>query len=418
MKKAILFFDPKGTIFEVVKLAKREGYVPIAFSSDFDLLETQPVYQEGRDAFAEIYKVNSWQDLNELDTLIAEIGGRLDIVGCYGGMDACALPVGRLRKKLGLPTSEPERIEAVLDKYAMRRTLIEAGLSSLQIYKGQEFEKLEPGEWPFKNVAYFKPTHGSFSAFVSRCDSRAEYEKCFLLWNNLEQSDLPNYLKNYLLQGDYLLEEEIEGELLSVEAISHEGNFKPLGLLSRILYSKNAVVEMGSCFPYPHTRENEIIELVRSAHKVLGITDGPTHTEVIVGKDGKIEIIDFNPRFVGADVLQSINLAYSINIEEALLAYALGQEIYLAAVRKQFSCLQYFLTPEITNLKSVTFPLDSRIQFTNIFKKIGDRVSLGDRQIDYLGCYLTVGLEFGETIAKSFELRSQLRINNDQKGIF
>ena len=62
------------------------------------------------------------------------------------------------------------------------------------------------------------------------------------------------------------------------------GSFYSLGLVSRILYSKNPIVEMGSCFPYSHPIEKDIVDKVKRVHEEIGFFHGPTHTEVIVSK--------------------------------------------------------------------------------------------------------------------------------------
>ena len=194
--------------------------------------------------------------------------------------------------------------------------------------------------------------------------------------------------------------------------------FKVLGLLSRILYSKNPVVEMGSCFPYPHPLAEKIVSLVARAHEVLGLTDGPTHTEVIVNPAGEVEIIDLNPRFVGADVLQSINHAFEIKVEEVLLDWALSNNIVVPKGHRKFSCLQYFLPPAVDTLESVRFPVDSTIRFTSTFISPGSNIESQERQIDYLGCYLTVGSSFDAALRKSNELRSGIVINEKYGAVY
>jgi biotin carboxylase len=196
------------------------------------------------------------------------------------------------------------------------------------------------------------------------------------------------------------------------------GKFQVLGLLSRILYSKNPIVEMGSCFPYPHPQREKIITLVETAHQALGLTDGPTHTEVIVNENGEVEIIDLNPRFVGADVLQSINYAYGIKAQEILLDYALGENPVIDFSENRYSCLQYFFPPEVASLQSVDFPEGTEIKFHSQFIANGSKLSTVNRQIDYLGCYLTVMPSFSEALNRSRELRSQVKINGDQNGVF
>jgi biotin carboxylase len=191
-----------------------------------------------------------------------------------------------------------------------------------------------------------------------------------------------------------------------------------LGLLSRILYSKNPIVEMGSCFPYPHPLADQILDLVRAAHRVLGISDGPTHTEVIVDKHGRIEIIDLNPRFVGADVLQSINHAFDVKIENQLLNFAIGLETHLPIEANQYACLQYILPPSVKYFEHIDFPRNEEVKFSTQFLLPGTAIKSRDRQIDYLGCYLTVMNTFDEAVHRSRELRTQIKVNKTHEGVY
>ena len=418
MNKTVIFLDPKGTIFEIIRAAKKRGFYVIALSSDPSLLDVAEPYRSARHMVDEVKFIDDWNNDLIVSEIIESILNRVQVVGVYGGMDACAFHVAWLREKLGLPTSKPESVKNVLNKFLMRSTLKKNGLSDLKIAGQQEMVKNLEKNWLFDKAAYFKPTHGAFSAFVARCESQAQFKELYQKWLLLADSKIPNYLKRYLERGEFYLEEEIEGELLSVEAIASGNKLQVLGLLSRILFSKNHVVEMGSCFPYHHPQIKEIIDLVTKSHLALGLTDGPTHTEVIVGKNGKLEIIDLNPRFVGADVLQSINYAFNFNIEEVLLDFSLGLKISLPEQIYQYCCLQYFLPPKISTFESIKFPDAPEIKFKSVFKKPGYNISSNDQQIDYLGCYLTVASSVDEAKKKSELFKNGVLVNECEKGVY
>jgi biotin carboxylase len=254
---------------------------------------------------------------------------------------------------------------------------------------------------------------------VKKCENLNDFENVKRAWEEGVEKENP-LIRDYLKScPDFHVEEAFEGELLSVEGLSNSGSFQSLGLLSRILYSKDPTVEMGSCFPYPHPLAKNIIDKVATAHRALGFSDGPTHTEVIISKNGEIEIIDFNPRFVGADVLQSVNFAYGTKIEEALLDFAIGQTPIINSPQKSlYSCLQYVLPPKIATFESIEFPKDPDVKFSTTFTKPGQKIDSGERQLDYLGCYLTVGQSFEAAIKKSSSLKSQVKVNKNFEGTY
>jgi biotin carboxylase len=408
MSGTVVFLEPKGTILEVIRAAKEEGFKVVAIVSDPDLLAGLPdPYKSALPCIDHIVRIRSWSDWNEVSAAVGQLKA---VEGMYFGVDGCAVAGALLRGEIGLPTTLAPAMELVLDKHRLRMRLREAGLSKLQAFHGSSVDKWTG--WNLRGAGYFKPVHGSFSMYVARCNSLAELRKAKQMWESGERAT-PKFIADYLMsRREYHLEEAFDGELMSVEAIVFRGEFLFIGLTSRILYSEDPTVEMGSCFPYPHPLLDRIISLVRAAHSAVGFSDGPSHTELIVEGSGDMEIIDFNPRFVGADVLQSINNAYGIRIERALLDYAVGRRPSCSFKPIAFSCLQYFLPPQPLTIESIDFPDAPEVKFHTSFVQPGTKITEVGRQIDYLGCYLTVMPTFEEALARSHDLRTRVLINN------
>ena len=416
MRQIALFLDPKGTVLEVVRTAKQRGLFVVAAVSDETLLHTAPEpYHSAVGCIDQIIPVDTWNDAtaHKVANTLRPLG---KVVCVYSGFDPCAVVSAKLRQEFGLPTTSPEILALILNKQHLRTRLKEHGLSHIKSVSQSVADKWQ--SWEFGGAAYFNPVHGFFSAYVKRCESWEDFKAARSEWEKGNASD-PAYVKNYVRsENEYYLEEAFDGELLSVESISSSGKFQCLGLLSRILYSKNPIVEMGSCFPYPHTFRDKIVAAVEKGHEMLGFTEGATHVEVIVSKSGEVEIIDFNPRFVGADVLQSVNNAYGIRIEEQLLDWACGKSPVIETKNAQHACLQYILSPESLQFDSISFPKVTEVKFKTTFVKPGMKLSSIDRQLDYIGCYLTVMPTFESALSRSKELRSEIKINGHLEGAY
>ena len=417
MRECVLFIEPRGTVLEVVRAAKERGYAVVALTSQTQLIHRAPEpYRSAAPLIDDVISIVSWEDHSAVFDAVSFIRRRFSIRGVYTGSDPCVVIASNIRQQIGLPTPAPESFALILNKYRLRTKLRELGLSTLKSVHGTEVDAWKT--WQLAGAGYFKPLHGFFSAYVQRCDSMASLANARSEWKAGVKNE-PPFVRNYLESlNEYHLEEAFDGELLSIEGLSSGGQFTAIGLLSRILYSKNPVVEMGSCFPYPHPQAEKIIALVRDAHRELGITDGPTHTEVIVDACGRVEIIDLNPRFVGADVLQSINNAYGIKIQEALLDFALGQPIRIAPRENKFSCIQYVLPPNIDQFESIQFPSFPEVKFTSSFLEPGAKIKSFGKQLDYLGCYLTVMPTFDAALARSRELRELVIVNGRHQGAY
>ncbi|HEV7737936.1 MAG TPA: ATP-grasp domain-containing protein, partial [Chlamydiales bacterium] len=320
-----------------------------------------------------------------------------------------------LREHYGLPTTRCGTFSDIINKFKLRKTLKESGLSSLSHFHGQEVDKWD--RWHLNGPGYFKPVRGTGSLFVARCGNLEDLRRAKEDWTK-SAGRLPKLYDNYLhSSSDYHLEEEIDGKLFSVEGISVNGDYRCLGIVSTIVFSEDPIIEMGSCFPFAHPLSDSIIELVKNAHRALRITEGPTHTEVIV-KDERIEIIDLNPRFIGADVMYSINHALGIRVEEILTDWIIGKPLSkFNTVPKQYSCLQYIMPPhEVDFIKSLEFPKDESIVFRLKLVPESKKMVSDPSQIDVIGVYLTVGNSFEEAIENSKSFQEKILINKTFKG--
>lgn len=417
MKNSIIFLEPKGTMLEVIRAAKRRGFMVVALISDHSLLDSLPSpYASARQCIDQLMLIEDWNDLSKILSVAQALNQSRPVKGVFFGLDLCAIAGAYLREHFGLPTPKPSDMELIVNKHKLRNKLSEAGLSKLRSIPGASVDQWT--EWEMDSPAYFKPVHGAFSLHVTRCESLTDLERAKTAWMNGVNA-IPKFLSGFIYsKPEYHLEEEFEGELMSVEGISTGGEYLCLGLTSRIMYSKNPAVEMGSCFPYPHHLTDAIVEFTRAVHSRLGFTDGPSHMEIMVNADGEMEVIDFNPRFIGADVLQSINFAYGLRIEEVLLDWCVGCRPNFAPRKADYSCIQYVLPPHELLLEAMDFPNVPEVKFSTSFVKPGTQVSGADRQIDYLGCYLTVMPSYESAIARSKELRRLVTINKTIQGAF
>lgn len=413
----LLFLEPKGTGLEVVREAKRQGYRVVALVCDPTMLSGTPhPYRTAISDIDQTITVKSWDDWSALLSTAEALHKEDPISGVYFNLDATAESATRLREHFKLPAPSRETMALVLDKYRLRQCLRDNGLSSLMSYRGETADSW--AKWPFKGEAYFKPINGSFSAFVEKCASLTDLACARNAWASMGD-ETPAMLRDYIGRGNgFLVEEAFDGELMSLEGISFGGEYKALGLTSRILYSKNAIVEMGSVFPYPHKLAAEILEFVKKVHKAVGFTDGPSHVELMVDSFGRMEIIDFNARFIGADVMQSINFALGIKVQEALVDFAVGKPSQLSFTQKHFACLQYALPPQALTIEAIEFPKAEDVVFHTAYIQPGQKVESTERQIDYLGCYLTLGSSFEDALSRSRAHREAFIVNGKLKGSF
>ena len=86
--------------------------------------------------------------------------------------------------------------------------------------------------------------------------------------------------------GEVLLEELVEGPLVSIETLTRGGMHEVLGITDRILGGRPFFVELGGSFPAEVPGGDEAVGAALRALDAIGFDYGPAHTEVVLSKDG------------------------------------------------------------------------------------------------------------------------------------
>ena len=127
----------------------------------------------------------------------------------------------------------------------------------------------------------------------------------------------------------------MQGPEVSVETISYKGICHVIQVTDKITTGVPYFVEMGHS--QPSSLDKETIEKIKkvaiNANKAIGIENGPSHTEIKVTKDGP-KVVELGAR-LGGDNITTHLVPYStgVNMVEASINIALGQEIN---IRKKF----------------------------------------------------------------------------------
>jgi biotin carboxylase len=410
-----LVFEPINHMYKVIEAASRRGL-------DVLVLHSQPLISSGPYAsclghISEAHKIADWDhnDAN-FDRLLEMTKGRR-VVGTYAAHEVTLEFEARVQEHFGLPTKTLEVVRNFLNKVTVRRRLAEHGLTRLRVLEQPEAEALS--SWPVgERALFFKPIRGAGSAYVTRCQTLAELKAAIAQWQ-AAQIDCGALLRKHLDNGaGFFVEEEAVGELLSVEGYVYRGQYHLVGLTSRTVLQRDIAVEMGATFPYEHPRQEEIVDKVRRIHEALGVAHGPTHAEVVVPRDGEIELVELNLRFIGADVLMLINAAYGVNMEDDLVALAVGDQPQLRFGRNngRFACLQYLLPPAgVQQLDSFELP-EQNLPFVKIIKPTGSKLASTDFQLDWIAGFVTCGATYRDALERGLDIRQRTLVNGRPLG--
>ena len=134
--------------------------------------------------------------------------------------------------------------------------------------------------------------------------------------------------QEYSFKHEAIVEQFIEGREISVEFISFKGVHFPLQITDKVTTEAPHFVEIAHHQPADLSKAqyDQIYELTKRALTALGVTNGASHSEYRITKDGKIYVMEIGARmggdFIGSDLVQ---LSTGYDFLRGVIEVALGE---------------------------------------------------------------------------------------------
>lgn len=242
--------------------------------------------------------------------------------------DRPMLTVSKVAEELNLIGIDEKTAINATNKSKMRDALKKSYVPIPMYFSVDDYDQYRKAIEEIKNNNYkciVKPADNSGSRGIRLIENYDEKE--------LEK--IYKYCKENSNSGRLLVEEFMQGPEVSVETISYKGICHVIQVTDKITTGVPYFVEMGHS--QPSSLDKETIEKIKkvaiNANKAIGIENGPSHTEIKVTKDGP-KVVELGAR-LGGDNITTHLVPYStgVNMVEASINIALGQEIN---IRKKF----------------------------------------------------------------------------------
>lgn len=197
-----------------------------------------------------------------------------------------------------------------------------------------------------------------------------------------------------------LVEELVPGRELTVNAFSIGGHFHPLTVTDRLTAGLPAFgVALTHVWPseLEPAQIGAAIEAASAAARAVGIENGPSYTQVLVGPDGP-RVGELAARLGGGHDAELCRVALGVDLNGAALSAALGEDVPPAAVspvaKVGGACVRFLVAP-VGELREVTgveeaFALEG-IRGIRIYRRPGHRFGELRRGADRAGAVLAVG---------------------------
>lgn len=250
--------------------------------------------------------------------------------------DRPMITIAKVSKELNLVGIDEITAINATNKAKMRDSLKNYGVPIPLYFKVDNYEQFKDSVNKIVNMNYkciVKPTDNSGSrgvSLISKCDKK-ELEKAY------------NYCKSCSISGEIVVEEYMEGPEVSVETMSIDGVCNVIQITDKITTGTPYFVEMVHSQPSSLNIDviHEIEKVAIKANKAIGITNGPSHTEIKVTKDGP-KIVEIGARLGGDNITSHlVPLSTGVNMVAACIQTALGKEVDIRKKIDMASAIMY-----------------------------------------------------------------------------
>ncbi len=223
-----------------------------------------------------------------------------------------------------------------------------------------------------------------------------------------------------------LVEELVPGREVTVNAFSTGGHFHPLTVTDRLTAPLPA---FGVALTHVWPSELEpaqiggVIEAAAAAARAVGIENGPSYTQVLVGPDGP-RVGELAARLGGGHDAELCRVALGVDLNGAALSAALGEEVPAAALapvaKVGGACVRFLVAPpgELREVAGVeeAFAADG-IRGIRIYRRPGHRFGEFRRGADRAGAVLAVGDSRQEALDRAARAETIIRFETDVEAL-
>lgn len=158
------------------------------------------------------------------------------------------------------------------------------------------------------------------------------------------EEELTKEAENHDSVGDVIIEQYVEGNEFSVETISYEGHHYVLQITDKENTGAPHFVELAHHQPssLPDLVISKVKGIVPNLLDAVGFENGASHIEMKVDANGKVYLIEINPRGGGDEISRSlVRLSTGYDYIKGMIDVALGQFVPPVELRNENSGIYY-----------------------------------------------------------------------------
>ncbi|MGB3222883.1 MAG: ATP-grasp domain-containing protein [Desulforhopalus sp.] len=326
--KHIVFVESNANGLSAIKTAKELGYfVTFIRSPHFEhYYINDKLFDQVMNVIDNYIEVEDITNEKALAQVLESIHKDLPVDALITVSEHVILPLAKAAHEVGVPFTSAEAVELARHKGKMRQCLQENGVPSARYGFCSDFNQMKIIADTLDYPLIFKPASGLASFFTQKVNTLEELKVAYDEYKLGLQKLSDVY--STIMTDEIILEEYLEGLMVSLEISVTNGNAVPLAICKRKRYSKDEILELGSTMPaeLSSSRKNDVYEYGKKVLSAIGLDIGIFHLEIMLTSNGP-RLIEANPRLIGGMGPRLLSLTLGKDIYGVLIDAHLGNAI-------------------------------------------------------------------------------------------
>lgn len=295
-----------------------------SFGLDVILFQHKAKYAPEQADLADVLFIGDITDWSVGEQVAEAAHKQWGFAACLSLTDPGVEVAARINDRYGLGGTGYEVVNRFQDKLLMRRTLAAAGLSVIGAEPLEGRESIEAFARRYGYPVIVKPTDAAASLGVRRIDGPDDIDGVLAEVDALRATGTNRGCGGLFTIGEHVIEEYVDGPEFSVEGFSFNGRYVPIAITEKLM-SPHHFAELGQTIPARITSADEaaIEDTVTRFMAVMGLRDGPSHTEFKLTPRGPV-IIESHNRISGGRLDEMVNAVHGVDMMDYTVAWPFG----------------------------------------------------------------------------------------------
>ncbi|AZP23309.1 ATP-grasp domain-containing protein [Streptomyces aquilus] len=278
------------------------------------------------------YVVADLTDQAALGAAGRALAERYELAGVMTWTEWYLVPVARLARQLGLPTTAPEALQGCRNKHTSRSLFARHGVpSAVSVSVRTEREAADAAALIGYPVV-LKPAAHAASMGVIRVDTANDFPGAYAFAARTADHGVES--------TQVLVEEYLDGPEVSVECVTHQGQTTVVAVTRKTVGMPPFFEELAHVVDANDPLLAAVAPVAVAALDAVGITDGVSHVEIRI-VDGRPRLIEVNARIAGDMIGHLVHLATGVDLASAAADIACGRTPDLTPTRRQAAAIRF-----------------------------------------------------------------------------